>query len=55
MKCIGCGLELEVTHPGYGDEVICKECYEKDPAYVVYGKVDMEGNIQDKEFGEKNE
>ena len=53
MKCVDCEKEIEVKHPGFADNVICRECYEKDPSSrVVYGKVDMDGNIEDVPLGE---
>ena len=54
MKCIGenCDKEIEVKFPGFADQMICMECFEKDPSYVVYGKVDMEGNIEEVPLGE---
>ena len=52
MKCFVCEKEIIVKNPIEGDNVICVECYKKDPNYLIYGKINMVGEVI---MGEKDE
>ena len=47
MKCNTCEKEIEIDERdvGLGEELICIECFNKDPSYTVFAEVDDKGKV----------